>query len=80
MIEFTIDIEIDRPIGDVFDYLIDFENIPAWNPYVQTVKKVTAGPIDRGTRFHQVRRTDHQDYDITALDRPHLIQVMRETD
>jgi uncharacterized protein YndB with AHSA1/START domain len=75
MIEFTVDIDIDRPIGGVFDYLIDFENIPAWNPYVQTVKKVTAGPVDLGTRFHQVRRTDQQDYDITGLNRPHLIEV-----
>ena len=42
---------IDRPIGDVFDYLADSRNEPAWLPGATRVDKTTDGPVALGTTF-----------------------------
>ena len=70
MIQFTTSIDINRPVAEVFDFLADFEHMPTWNYFVRHVEKMTPGPIRVGTRFHQVRVTDEQDYEITLLE-PH---------
>lgn len=75
MIRFTTHIDIDRPTDEVFDFVADFENIPKWNYFVTRVDKLTAGPVTVGTRFHQVRQTDEQDYDVTRLVPGRLVEV-----
>jgi carbon monoxide dehydrogenase subunit G len=52
---FTNAITIERGQGAVFAYLADLENLPAWNYAIQKTRKVTAGPVGVGTRYHQVR-------------------------
>ncbi len=39
-----------RPI-EAFDYLSDLRNELEWNPAIQSIKKITDGPIGRGTQF-----------------------------
>lgn len=68
MLEFANTIDINRPIAEVFNFLSDFENIPKWNYYVLEVTKVSDGPIEIGTIYHQIRRTDEQDFRITSLE------------
>jgi hypothetical protein len=75
MIRFEHSIDIDRSVGEVFDFLADFTNIPLWNYYVHEVQQLTAGPVRVGTRYGQVRRTDRQRYEVTAHRRPHVIGV-----
>lgn len=75
MIHFTASIDINRPRDDVFDFIADFEHMPTWNYFVTRVDKLTPGPIDVGTRFHQVRRTDEQDYEITHLEPGRLVEI-----
>jgi Polyketide cyclase / dehydrase and lipid transport len=48
-------ITIDRRPNTVFAYLADLENLPSWNYAIRKTRKVTAGPIHIGSRFHQVR-------------------------
>jgi carbon monoxide dehydrogenase subunit G len=67
MLEFENTIRIHRPIAEVFAFLSDFENIPKWNYYVLEVRKRSNGPIGVGTIYHQVRKTDEQDFRITEL-------------
>jgi uncharacterized membrane protein len=67
MIEFENTIQINRPIAEVFAFLSDLENLPKWNYYVLAVAKLTNGPIGIGTMYHQVRKTDEQDFRITEL-------------
>jgi uncharacterized membrane protein len=43
MIAFETDVHIDRPIGEVFAYVSDPLNFPAWNSAVQSVRKTSAG-------------------------------------
>jgi uncharacterized protein YciI len=76
MIQFETVIDIDRPIEEVFNFLADFENMPhRWNYYVSSVVNLTPGPIKAGTKFHQVRRSDEQDYLITKLEHGRVVEV-----
>ena len=53
--KFTNAITIDRPKDSVFAYLADLENLPSWNYAIQETRKISAGPVAVGSRFHQVR-------------------------
>jgi uncharacterized protein YndB with AHSA1/START domain len=69
MIEFENTIIINRPIGKVFEFVADPKNFPRWNYYVLSVSKLSDGPIGIGTVYHQVRKTDQQDFRITEFER-----------
>ena len=75
MLEFENTVYIDRPIGEVFAYLSDFENIPKWNYYVLDVRQLSESPIGVGTTYHQVRKTDKQDFRITEFEPNHTVAV-----
>jgi hypothetical protein len=45
-----------RPPAEVFDFLADPRNEPAYNPLILSARKLTPGPIGPGTRF--VQRAD----------------------
>jgi uncharacterized membrane protein len=64
MIEFSNQVFIERPLDKVFAFVSDFENVPKWNYYVISVNKTTTGPVGEGTTYHQVRKTDEQDFRI----------------
>ena len=76
MLEFELTIRIDRPIDEVFAFLSDFENIPKWNYYVLDVTKTSEGPIDVETTYHQIRKTDEQDFRVTEF-QPNLKIAVR---
>jgi uncharacterized membrane protein len=75
VLEFENTITIDRPIDEVFEFLSDFENIPKWNYYVLAVRKLSEGPTGTGTTYHQVRKTDQQDFRIIEFEPNHTIAV-----
>lgn len=47
---------IGRPPADVFAYLTEVRNLPAWQPSVVSVERPDEGPVDVGTRFTEVRK------------------------
>ena len=71
MLEFETTIRINRPLGEVFAFLLDLENLPKWNYYVLEVTSRSDGPIQIGTTYHQGRKTDEQDLGITELEANH---------
>jgi uncharacterized membrane protein len=75
MLEFENTIRIDRPLDEVFAFLSDFENIPKWNYYVLEVRQLSEGPTGIGTTYHQVRKTDQQDFRIIAFEPNHTVAV-----
>jgi carbon monoxide dehydrogenase subunit G len=75
MLEFENTIRVRRPIAEVFAFLSDLENIPKWNYYVLEVRKTSAGPIKIGTTYHQIRKTDQQDFRITTLEPNHTLAI-----
>jgi hypothetical protein len=44
-------VQINRSLHDVFDYLVDLRNELEWNPDAQSMEKITDGPIGVGTKF-----------------------------
>ena len=75
MLEFENTIRIDRPVDEVFAFLLDFENIPKWNYYVLEVRQLSESPRGVGTTYHQVRKTDEQDFRITEFEPNHMVAV-----
>jgi hypothetical protein len=55
-----------------FDYLVDIRSELEWNPRVETVSKLTDGPVGRGTRFKVKWKSAPQPVDVTVVefDRP----------
>ena len=75
MLEFENTIRIDRPVEEVFAFLSDFQNIPKWNYYVLEVRQLSEHPIGIGTTYHQVRKTDQQDFRIIVFEPNHTVAV-----
>jgi uncharacterized membrane protein len=75
VLEFENTIAIYRPIDEVFAFLSDFENIPKWNYYVLEVRQLSESPIGIGTTYHQVRKTDQQDFRIIEFEPNHRVAV-----
>src|SRR5687767_960263 len=52
MVDRSDSIVIDRPIEEVFAYVADVTNDPAWHTDVLEARKTTEGPIGTGTVWH----------------------------
>ena len=75
MLEFENTIPLERPIDEVFAFLSDFENIPKWNYYVLEVRQLSESPIGIGTTYHQVRKSDQQDFRIIEFEANNTVAV-----
>jgi carbon monoxide dehydrogenase subunit G len=54
-VQFVNVVDIERPPEDVFAYLADFENIPAWNYAIVDTQKTSDEPVGVGTTYRQLR-------------------------
>lgn len=62
---------IHRPPEDVFDYLVDLRNELEWNPGIESMEKLTDGPIGVGTRFlAKWKQSKQVEVECTAYERP----------
>jgi uncharacterized membrane protein len=75
VLEFENTIAIERPIDEVFAFLSDFENIPKWNYYVLEVRQLSESPIGIGTTYHQLRKSDQQDFRIIEFEANNTVAV-----
>jgi uncharacterized membrane protein len=75
VLEFENTIAIERPIDEVFAFLSDFENIPKWNYYVREVRQLSESPIGIGTTYHQLRKSDQQDFRIIEFEPNHTVAL-----
>lgn len=50
-IHIETELEIERPAGEVFEYLADGENLPRWMDEFTEVEKVSDGPVGEGTTY-----------------------------
>jgi uncharacterized protein YndB with AHSA1/START domain len=74
MIEAEGRTEIRRPIADVFDYLADARNEPAWLPGARAVEKTTDGDVGRGTRFRGAyARAGTVEVELVEFEWPHRL-------
>jgi len=75
MINFENKVLIERPRGEVFDFVANFENVPKWNYFVKSVRKINEVPLGPGARFHQIRKTDQQHFEVVEFERPSRVTV-----
>ena len=75
MINFENKVLIERSRREVFDFVANFENVPKWNYFVRSVRKVNEIPLGPGARFHQIRKTDQQNFEVVEFERPSKVTV-----
>ncbi|MGE5132960.1 MAG: SRPBCC family protein [Gemmatimonadota bacterium] len=67
---FRISLDVHRSPSDVFAFVADFRNMPAWYEAVERVTAETSTPVATGTRFHMVRSLPgglaHNDVEVTS--------------
>lgn len=77
MAEVRGEIVIDRPLEEVFDFVVNEENEPRYNPQMRHAKKLTDGPIGAGTSFRAEMRgrggVVPMTIEFTEFDRPHRL-------
>ena len=52
MIDTSDTVTINRPIEEVFAYVTDTSNDPAWHTDALEARKMSEGPIGKGTKWH----------------------------
>jgi uncharacterized protein YndB with AHSA1/START domain len=56
MIDFTIETEIERPVGEVFAYATDPAKLASWQTNTVSAEIEGEGPLGLGTRLREVHR------------------------
>jgi len=50
---------IERPVEEVFGFVVDLTNVPSIDPRVQSVQKTSEGSIDASTTFRMRQKAPH---------------------
>jgi uncharacterized protein YndB with AHSA1/START domain len=64
-------VTIRRSAEDVFAFLADFENVPAWNHAIEETKKTSDGQVGVGTTYRQIRsmpRRSEEGFEVTDFE------------
>jgi len=56
MIRFELSVEIARPVHEVWEYLVDCENVPEWQASAVSSHQLSDGPMGVGTHLQDERR------------------------
>jgi len=56
MIDFTVETQIDRPVGEVFAYAIDPDKLASWQTNTVSARREDEGPYGVGSRLREVHR------------------------
>src|SRR5438128_11959491 len=71
MIEAEGETVIERPIEEVFDFLVDSRNEPEWLPGAVRVELVGDGPVGKGARFvGEYARAGRVELELVEYERP----------
>ena len=75
----TADIDVQRPIGEVFDFVADARNRPRWDDGVDSEELTSPEPIGVGTtirtRLHSMGRQFQYDWEVTEHQRPQRMTI-----
>jgi polyketide cyclase/dehydrase/lipid transport protein len=78
MATFQNTVTIARPAGDVFAFLADFGNIPAWNYAITRTVQTSPGPAGVGATYRQTRtvpRTSEEGFEVTDFAPPSRLAI-----
>lgn len=80
MIDTSDSVTIDRPVVEVFAYVTDTSNDPAWHTDILEARKTSEGPIGTGTtwhtRFKPSMGVSEGDIEVVAFE-PSRMEVMK---
>ncbi len=80
MIENGISLTLDRPPEEVFDFLVDFTNEPAWNPECLEVEKISPGPIGAGSTYRgRMRGVGRVTMELSSYERPRRFETVERS-
>ena len=72
-------LEVDRPLDEVFAFIGDFVNTATWDPGVAEARHVTEGPVRVGTRYELIvifnGRRLPMTYEVTAYEPPTRVEL-----
>ena len=73
------ELHIDREPAEVFAFLTDPENLPAWQPTTVAVRRQRQGPLTVGERFDEVHKALGRELtstvEVVAYDAPRLFAL-----
>ncbi len=73
------ELEVARPIDEVWTFVSDFANSATWDPGVAEARKVTEGPVAVGTRYELMVIFNGKQlpmtYEVTAYDPPNRVEL-----
>lgn len=78
MATFRNTVTIDRSAEDVFAYLADFGNIPAWNYAIERTVPTSPGPARVGATYRQTRtipRRSEEGFQVTEFKPPSRLAI-----
>jgi uncharacterized membrane protein len=79
VIRFDLDVVIDRPVADVFAYLIDVRNLPDWQASAEEAEWEGDGAVNVGSRMRERRtfmgRTIETTLEVTAFEPDRLFEL-----
>jgi uncharacterized protein YndB with AHSA1/START domain len=64
MIQHEVTIHLNRPVEQVFAFLIDTGKLSTWQSNLIKMEQLTAGPLRAGSRFREVRRLGRRESEI----------------
>jgi hypothetical protein len=76
--QFSNTIAIERRRDEVFAYLTDFENLPAWNYAISRTSRLGTGPVGVGARYTQTRtipRPAEEAFEVTVFTPPYHLAI-----
>jgi hypothetical protein len=76
--QFSNTVAINRRRDEVFAYLSDFENIPAWNYAIDRTSQIGTGPVGVGTQYTQTRtlpRPSEETFEVITFTSPERLAI-----
>jgi carbon monoxide dehydrogenase subunit G len=74
------ELEVSRPLDEVFGLIGDFANAEVWDPGVEESRAITEGPVRVGSRYALTvvfnGRRLPMTYEVTAFDPPRRVELV----
>jgi uncharacterized protein YndB with AHSA1/START domain len=83
MIQHEVTLHLNRPIDQVFAFLVDTSKLSTWQSNLIKSEPLTEGPLRTGSRFREIRRINNKEEEIegeiTALEPNKLLETKTVT-
>jgi uncharacterized protein YndB with AHSA1/START domain len=64
MIQHEVTVHLDKPVEQVFAFLMDTSKLTTWQSNLIKSEQLTEGPLRTGSRFREIRRINNKEEEI----------------